>query len=54
MRYEFKTTEYMCPYYYIRAQYTDGKVRSVAKRAAKLATSKVGNTHCGFITNRCW
>lgn len=54
MKYEFKTTEQMRPYCYIRVRCADGKVRSIAKRAAKLATSGIGNTRFGFITNRCW
>lgn len=54
MRYEFKATEQMCPYVYIRIRCSDGKVRRVTSRAAKLATSKVGDTKFGFISNRCW
>lgn len=54
MTYEFKSTEKMYPYCYIRVRCLDGKVRSIAKRAAKLATSKIGNTSFGFISNKCW
>ena len=54
MKYEFVTNERLRAYAITKTLNKQGKVIDLLKPACKLATSVVGNTKFGIITNRCW
>ena len=54
MKYEFVTNERLKAYFTIKIRNERGKVIYLLKPAGKLATSVVGNTKFGIVTNRCW
>lgn len=54
MKYEFVTNERLKAYVTTKTLNEHGKVVDLLKPAGKLATSVVGNTKFGIVTNRCW
>lgn len=54
MKYEFVTNERLKAYAIAKTLNKHGKVVGLLKPAGKLATSVVGNTKFGIVTNRCW
>lgn len=54
MKYEFITNERLKAYFTTKTMNKYGKVVYLLKPAGKLATSVVGKTKFGIVTNRCW
>ena len=54
MKYEFITNERLKAYVTTKTLNEQGKVVDLLKPTGKLATSVVGNTKFGIVTNRCW